>query len=221
MRGITNKSVGKRFNRLTVIEDLGLFENGLRKVMAKCDCGVVKRYYFQHLKKGTTKSCGCHRKERGRNCLYVHGLSNHPLINVWSRMKARCCNPLNKKYSDYGGRGVRVCDEWMSDFMPFFNWCISNGWKRGMQIDKDILGDGLLYSPNTCSIITCKENQNHKRSNLRIEYNGETKTASQWAEQLGFMNYTISARLRKGWSIEKTMTTPMKIQKNSRNLRYN
>lgn len=142
-----------------------------------------------------------------------HGLSRHPLNNTWASIRARCNNPKSKKYIDYGARGVRICDEW-NDFVSFYEWCITNGWKAGMQIDKDLIPrklgvPALLYSPDMCSIITCKENQNAKRNNRVIEYNGVSMTMADWAREIGVGRHLLWQRLKKGWSVRKAIETPL------------
>lgn len=86
-----------------------------------------------------------------------------PLAAVWVSMLHRCNSPINSRYANYGGRGVTVCAEWTNDFDSFADWALSNGWKQGLQIDKDILCKKLginppIYSPTTCSIVTRKKN---------------------------------------------------------------
>lgn len=123
-------------------------------------------------------------------------------------MKSRCYNVNNPKYSLYGGKGVTVCIEWLNDFKAYYDWCIDNGWEDGMQVDKDIKGTGFLYSPETCIIVTNKENCN-KRSHTRlVTRNGETKSIMQWCEYYGLNQSTFYSRLKTGWDFEKALTTP-------------
>ena len=147
---------------------------------------------------------------------YKHGLSDHPLNWIWTGMKGRCYNPNNHKYPKYGGRGVRVCDEWLNDFMAFYNWCIANGWKRGLQIDKDIKGDGLLYSPETCIITTNKENCNKRSHTVLVERSGETKSIMQWCEHYGINQSTFYSRIKTGWDFERALTTPTNPRKRNK-----
>lgn len=203
--------IGDRYNNLTIIEDLGVI-NKCRKVIAKCDCGQSKEFYLSHLRRNHTKSCGCLRENNGQE-LETHGLSRHPLNSIWASMRARCNNPKSDKYPDYGGVGVRVCPEW-DEFKAFFDWCVANGWKKGLQIDKDTIPrrlgvPALLYSPEMCCIISCRDNQNAKKNNKLIEYNGKVQTISQWTSELGFPRHILYRRLKKGWSIEKSFTTPV------------
>lgn len=137
-----------------------------------------------------------------------HSLRQHPLYHSWCRMKARCYNPNNPRYDRYGGRGVSVCDEWLNDFKSYYDWCIENGWEEGLQVDKDIKGDGLLYSPQTCLIVTNKQNCNKRSSTVLIERDGVTKSIVEWCEYFQINKSTLYSRLKTGWSFEKAVSTP-------------
>ncbi len=149
---------------------------------------------------------------------------NHPLIKVWAGIIARCYTPSASQFDKYGAVGVRVCDEWRNNFKLFYVWCMANGWQKGLQIDKDIkakkLGiPPLLYSPETCSIVTVKENANNRKSNRLIEYKGEIKTVTQWAEIFGFHKSTIRERLNKGWDVDKVLNEPIDIKHAKRKIK--
>lgn len=104
---------------------------------------------------------------------------DHPLYDVWKGMKARCNGKNHKSYHIYGGKGVKVCDEWEKDFISFYNWSLANGYKEGLQIDKDINGDGLLYSPATCCWVTrAKNNQHRSVGKLNKDKVNEIRTSS-------------------------------------------
>ena len=137
-----------------------------------------------------------------------HGLRGHPLYNIWCNMKSRCYNKNNPKYINYGARGVVVCNEWRRDFKKYYDWAVSNGWQNGLQIDKDIRGTGFLYSPDTCIVVTNKENCNKRTHTVLITRNNETKSIMQWCELLGLNRHTFYSRLNTGWSFEKALTTP-------------
>lgn len=97
---------------------------------------------------------------------YKHGQGRrghkHPLTRVWSMMKTRCYNHNFHQYTDYGGRGIRVCETWMQSFKQFFDWAIASGWERGLTIDR-INCDGD-YSPDNCRFVTRTENNRNKRN---------------------------------------------------------
>jgi hypothetical protein len=93
----------------------------------------------------------------------------HPLYNVYTALVVRCFNPKHKSYYRYGGRGVTVCEEWLNDRDAFVEWCINNGWKPGLHLDKDILSKKLnidppIYSPNSCMFVTPKINSHNSTS---------------------------------------------------------
>lgn len=103
---------GDRFGRLVVLDP----KVRARLALVRCDCGTEKLAGLRHLKNGAIKSCGCLRRETGRRMqhanLFKHGLTTHPLYDTWKCMHSRCYNPADKRYARYGGRGIRVCDEW-------------------------------------------------------------------------------------------------------------
>lgn len=133
----------------------------------------------------------------------THGLSKHPLYSVWCGIKKRCYLKSNHNYHLYGAIGVRMCDEWLNDFVSFYNWCIDNGWEKGLQIDKDIIPrklgiQPLLYSPEMCSIATSHQNNCSRRGNVYTEMDGVTKTASEWSLVSGKHRSEISKRINIG-----------------------
>ncbi len=201
----TKDIIGKKYGRLTIIEDLGKTDY-CRRVMAKCDCGVIKKYPLNGLRMGGTTSCGCFRLECISKRMKKHGLSKHPLFSIWSGIIQRCYSKRDPQYRIYGGRGVRVAKEWKNNFQLFYDWCMANGWEKGLEIDKDKMGNGLLYGPNTCSVLTSEENSHYKSTNFNVKFNGETKCLKVWCIELG-LNYKIThQRLnRDGWNIEDAL----------------
>lgn len=196
--------MGVRYGNLLVISDGGSHPKG-RKVNCKCDCGKDIKVFVASLKSGDTKSCGCFRVKVHTK----HGFSKHPLAKVWFSIRSRCYNENDCSYSNYGGRGVRMCDEWENNMECFIKWCLSNGWEKGLDVDKDIKSSqrvGDLYSPELCTITTRKNNLRSKRDNHIIEFNGESKCISEWVEKLNMSRRTIDSRIKNGWPIEKVLT---------------
>jgi len=150
-------------------------------------------------------------KKRGTH-LITHGLTGHPLLGIWHAIKYRCYNPKDPSYKHYGARGVIMCDEWKDNFVTFYTWCIANGWRKGVDLDKDIkakeLGvEALLYSPERCQFVTRKTNTRNSRRNHIIEYKGEKKILEEWSEILGIKRDTLLARLNKQkMSVEEAFT---------------
>jgi hypothetical protein len=190
---------------LTVIEECGSVGKH-RRVAVKCDCGTIKTVNLDNItKQEGTKSCGC--KENKANT--KHGKRSHLLYGIWNGIKNRCYNKNRKSYKYYGGKGVVMCDEWLNDFESFFNWCIGNGWEEGYQIDKDIKGNGLIYSPEMCCIVTPKENSNTRSNSQFIEYNGVRATFAQFSELYGIKYHKLYKRINQfKWTPEKALLTP-------------
>lgn len=216
MAKLNKKSVlGKTFGYLTIISILDV--KSKKDVTATCRCGKTKDFILHNIIRGYTKSCGCKRKDYMTQKATSHGLSKHQLYAVRISMINRCYNSNYKWFKDYGGRGVRVCDEWRDDFLCFYNWALSNGWKKGMQLDKDIIPSklgipALLYSPEMCCFVSQKENLNYKRNNVKEEYNGEVKNVSQWAEIFNMSHVRISNGIKNNGSLEKYLTKTRHIK---------
>lgn len=146
----------------------------------------------------------------------IHGEAKRgqltPLYNTWRGMRERCSNPNHINYKNYGGKGIKVCEEWQNSFLEFRSWALSNGYKEGLTIDR-INVDGN-YEPSNCKWSTQKEQQNNKTSNHLLTYHGKTLTINQWSEELGIKREIIKDRLRWGWSVEDIFETPVRECKN-------
>lgn len=136
-----------------------------------------------------------------------HGMSNHPLYSVRKSMIQRVTKPSNCHYALYGGRGIKICEEWLKSPSSFFDWALKNGYKRGMSIDRiDNNGD---YCPENCRWVTQKEQTRNTRRNNKITFNGETMCISDWAKKLGFSHQVaINKRIKMGWSVERALSVP-------------
>jgi hypothetical protein len=164
----------ENYPKPVLIKNLGMLyptENSKEKVrfgIYKCGfCGTEFRASTQSILRGKTKSCGCYKKQNLKELKTKHGLGYTRLYNIWKSMKDRTLNPKCKKYSNYGGRGITICDEWKNDFMSFYNWAMSNGYEenKGLSIDR-IDNDGG-YSPENCRWTT----QTIQSRNQRIRKN--------------------------------------------------
>jgi hypothetical protein len=119
-------------------------------------------------------------------------------------MKNHCHNPNNPRYDDWGGRGIRVCQEWLDSYQAFKEWALSHGWSPELQINR-INNDGN-YEPGNCNFVTPSENSRNRRSNVLItDQNGVTKTMIEWSEELGISYWTIKSRWFRGLPPEKLL----------------
>jgi hypothetical protein len=175
--------------------------------LCECSCGGTTIAFTGNLRRGHTQSCGCLQMERTGNANRRHGESKQRISRIWSSMKARCTNPTVKCYPRYGGRGIKVCEEWDS-YENFRDWALLNGYKDGLTVDR-INNDGD-YEPGNCRWTTKKEQSNNMRSNVRISFGGEEMTVAQWSRKMGFKDKTLHWRLKSGWSIEKAITTKVR-----------
>lgn len=176
------------------------------KALYRCECGTEKELFIANVNSKSTKSCGCSTNK-------THGMSKTDIYNIWIGIKMRCYNENNEDYYNYGGRGVTMCAEWYDNPEAFIKWAIDNGWKSGLEVDKDKNG-GLIYSPENCVVITKKNNSNHRRDNHYVEYNNKRQTIQQWSEEINIPASTLWARLVKlKWGIEKSLSTPLKKNK--------
>ena len=150
----------KIYGRLEVIR-YAERRNGRSYYLCKCSCGKETAVMEGNLKRGLTKSCGCLRKEVTANKNRTHGYANHSLYGVWSNMKERCYSVNCDRYMDYGGRGITICDEWLNDAKAFIEWCLCNGWKKGLQIDREDNDSGYCHS--NCRFVTPLENNKNTR----------------------------------------------------------
>lgn len=193
---------GHRFGRLVVTAEAAR-TGASSKWSCVCDCGGVVDVITPSLRNGNTSSCGCIKREMlaARNAdAAPHKVKKNPLYKTWSSMKARCLNPADVEYSNYGGRGIRFCDRW-SDFLNF----IEDMGERpaGTTLDRrDVDGD---YCKDNCRWATPLEQARNKRTNRVMTHLGESLCISEWAERTGINKTTLLDRVNAGWSPQEVL----------------
>ena len=140
---------------------------------------------------------------------YVHGGTGTRLHKIWLSMRERCNRRKHPYYKNYGGRGIVVCNEW-DEFTAFREWAYENGYSDELTIDR--IDNNGNYEPSNCRWVTVKEQQNNKRNNRRITYQGETYTLTQLAEKIGMNKTTLKERLNMGWSVEDAVERPVRLR---------
>lgn len=208
-----NVKNGDKYGLLTIIEEAeGRYSGKHRRriFLCKCDCGNFKKIALNSLRTGHTKSCGCIKKITARkNGLkgVTHGMSDTKLYDVWRGMKKRCYLESNPSYEDYGGRGIKVCESWLSSFEVFSEWAIANGYEEKLSIERiDVNGD---YEPDNCEWIPLSRQSLNKRNTRYITHNNKTLTLREWSEKLDLSYGALKRRLQVGWSVEETLNTPL------------
>lgn len=201
---------GKRFGNLEVISLEEKKFNGKRYRYywcCQCDCGNTCVVRGDSLSKGGTRSCGClHKKAAIKNVSkhHRHKMSGTPAYHVWQSMKRRCHNPSDKSFPRYGGRGIKVCDEWRNDFQTFYDYVnkLEHFGEAGYTLDRTN-NDGD-YEPGNVCWSDAKTQARNRRSNVIVEYHGERMTVTEAAKKSGIHPSCLFERVgcnRKGRDI--------------------
>lgn len=187
---------GKRFGKLTVIK-FDKIVNRKSYWIVKCDCGTTKSVRSDTLK--VINSCGCDKRKQDMINLNItnnHKLTYHPAYHIWHAMMDRCHNPNNQAYGDYGGRGIKVCDEW-KNIRYFAKWADESGFipNKNLSIErKDVNGN---YCPENCIWIDKNLQTRNRRNTIKFSIDGIEKPLSEWAEIYGMRYELVIARYER------------------------
>lgn len=210
--------IGTKKNFLKVI-GITRTDKNRKLFVCECDCGNTKAIEPAIWEQGIVKSCGCKHDELQRESSTVHGHSGDRLYKVWHSMKQRCYNKNNSNYENYGGRGIRVCQEWLDDFMNFYNWAMASGYDYNAEFGECTLDrinvDGN-YEPNNCRWVDVEVQANNKRpSNTwkkrgkKYRYKGKLYYINELCNIFGTSYAKIHYRMdRLGMTLEEAFDTP-------------
>lgn len=206
-KGEREDLTGKRFNRLTVLNFERTSERRRQLWRCRCDCGNETIVDASKLRSGHTKSCGCYAKERIGSLNKKSGRTQTRIFYVYWNMVNRCGRATDKNYSSYGGRGIRVCDEWLGEhgFENFCKWAMESGYDenapRGVcTLDRiDVNGN---YEPSNCRWVTQKEQCNNRRVTRYVKINGKVGTVANLSREYKIdyctlLNYSKGAENHK------------------------
>ncbi|OGS41369.1 MAG: hypothetical protein A3K77_06340 [Euryarchaeota archaeon RBG_13_31_8] len=174
-------------------------ERTIKKVywICKCDCGNIISTRSDSLQSGRVKSCGCIKKEQDKINLdrTTHDLSKTRIYKIWQHIKERCYSHNSHDFCRYGGRGIKVYNEWFKSFDTFYHWAINNGYKENLTIDR--INNNGNYEPNNCKWSTYKEQANNRRTNIKINFNNKIITLLEFSEFTKISYHILRYRIKK------------------------
>lgn len=202
--------IGSVYERLTIIGAAEPSPAGVQRVLCRCSCGKETRVMVSNLRAGKTKSCGCLSREKApfkhRTHGHTQGQRRLPEYGVWNTMKSRCTNPKAAKFAEYGGRGITVCERWLHSFE---NFLLDMGKRPSPQHTIDRINNNGNYEPGNCQWSVQRTQQQNRRDNTLVTFQGETLCLSEWTRRFNLPVGLVSQRLKRlGWSVEKALTTP-------------
>ena len=192
--------VGQKYHRLTVISKAESDKYNGTRWHCLCNCGNKNIVPTSKLRKGHTKSCGC----LGKTFHIKHGLYKSLEYKTWCNMLSRCKNPNATGYKNYGGRGINVCERWLK----FENFIEDMGFRPTPVHTIERINNNGNYTPENCRWSTRFQQVHNKRNKTSITFNGKALCQTEWSRLLFGNDDLVYARLKLGWSISKTLSTP-------------
>lgn len=198
---------GQRFGRWTVIDRTDDSRTGRTRWLCHCECGAEKNVQASSLLCGDSKSCGCFNLEQIRTNSITHGGCNTQEYGIWCAMLRRCYNPAVREFPRYGGRGITVCPRWLHSFENFIR---DMGPRPSAEHSIDRIKNEGPYSPRNCRWTDRFTQANNKRNNRMVLVEGHHVTLAEASRSTGIEYHVVFKRLRRGWSIERALSTPVR-----------
>ena len=205
---------GHVFGKWTVIEFHSLGKHREARWLCRCDCGTERPVFAHTLRGGTSTGC--------RNCACsTHRKTKTTEYRTWDAMLSRCRNGSNKGYHRYGGRGIKVCEGWLT----FTNFLADMGLRPISKTSLDRINNEGNYScghceectrsgwPANCRWATFIEQNRNTRANRMLTFSGKTMCLADWADETNINADVLGQRVKAGWSSERALTTPVEFRK--------
>lgn len=202
---------GQKIARLTLLKEIPSRKG--RSWECVCDCGKELKVREFQIRNGIIKSCGCLKSEYAKVGNPVHKFNKTRIQRIHHSMVQRCYNKNHIHYSNYGGRGITICDEWLGikGMENFGNWALMNGYNDSLSIDR--IDGSKGYYPENCKFSTPKEQANNTRTNIRFEYKGEQLSISKASEKYGISQTILRYRIRNWNNVERAIEEPVHTEK--------
>ena len=174
-----------------------------------CDCGNKHCATSYNLTHGVTTKCKKCKIEQIAQSNTTHGQKPKKMFRAYVNMKTRCYNPNYYLFKNYGGKGIKICDEWLgkNGFINFREWSFQNGYQDDLSIDR--IDNGKDYSPDNCRWVTMREQQNNRTNNHIVVINGFSRTLAEWCRVYKIKYSVVLGRLKIGWSEYDAITKPL------------
>lgn len=200
--------IGKRFGRLVVKEFAGRNQKSVPYWLCQCDCGNYKIIENSSLIYGRTKSCGCYNSEIATVLNTNHGESKTKIYSVWNSMIGRCERTSYWNYKRYGGRGIKVCDEW-HDFEKFKDWAYSTGYDENAPrgaCTLDRINSNGNYEPENCRWANAKQQTVNREATKLYTINGTTLCFSDWCKKYNRPKTSVKRKMDLGMSLIQALS---------------
>ncbi len=197
--------IGKVYGGWTVLAFSHRDRRSKKHWVCRCECGIQRPVAESNLKREGSHSCGC----RFLASITKHGaLKNGGRSGTWTTwngMIQRCYNPRHKEFHNYGARGISICERWRYDFAAF----LADMGEKPPDKTIDRIDNNGNYEPGNCRWATDREQTRNKRVNVFYTHDGASLVIADWAVRLGVKKVTIRTRMRRGWTFEQAILTPV------------
>lgn len=198
---LTGKEFGETWVVVRLIEKTATSKS---KWLCKCSCGNERAMGASEINGNKTQRC---RSCTARQTFTTHGMAHSREYTSWYSMISRCYRTADKEHSNYGGRGIKVCDRWRYSFEAFIEDMGPR--PNNTTLDRHPDNDGN-YEPNNCRWATPTEQGRNTRVNRLLEHDGRTQCMAAWADEAGMSIQSLYQRLKRGWTVERALTEPIK-----------